>query len=155
MSVVEKEIKRIIESMGLDYIIETMHRSNSVLDRYRRRADKRVKADDGHTLPVGIYIQPERGTLNIAERGSVTDAPSCLVAFADELPFDFKGAEAQEVAERMKDLAEEFIRRVNNSGVLKPIVGNIGYSIAYDSMDANLCVVTITAVIEEAYGRCI
>lgn len=155
MSVVEQEIKRIIESMGLDYIIETMHRSNRVLDRYRRRADKRVKADDGHRLPVGIYIQPERGTLNIAERGNVTDAPSCLIAFADEMPFDFRGEQAQEVAERMKDLAEEFLRKVNESELLKPISGNIGYSISYDSMDANLCVVTITAVIEEQWGRCI
>lgn len=155
MSIVEKEIKRIIEGMGLDYIIETMPRANQVLDRYRRRPDKRVRADDGHSLPVGIYIQPERGTLNIAERGNVTDAPSCLIAFADEMPFDFRGEQAQEVAERMKDLAEEFIRIVNESDELKPIVGNIGYSISYDSMDANLCVVTITAVIEEAWGRCI
>lgn len=155
MSIVEKEIKKIIEGMGLDYIIETMHRANRVLDRYRRRADKRVKAEDGHFLPVGIYIQPERGTLNIAERGSVTDAPSCLIAFADEMPFDFTGEQAQEVAERMKALAEEFLRRVNASDMLMPVVGNIGYRISLDSMDANLCVVEITATIEEAYGRCI
>ena len=155
MSSVEKEIKRIIESMGVDYIIETLPRANQVLDRYKRKANKRVKADDGHTLPVGIYIQPKNGTLNVAERGTVTDAPSCLIAFADEMPFDFTGVQAQEVAERMKTLAEDFVRRVNNSSVLKPIVGNIGYDITYDSLDANLCVVTIRVTIEEAYGRCI
>lgn len=155
MSVVEREIKRIAEGMGLDYIIETLSRANQVLDRYRRRADKRVTAEDGHSLPVCIYLQPERGTLNITERGRVTDAPACLVAFADEMPFDFSGEEAQAVAERMKVLAEDFIRRVNQSALLKPIAGNISYSISYDRLDANLCVVTITAVIEEAVGRCI
>lgn len=152
---VEKRIKAIIEGMGLDYICESWARSNAVLDRYRRRADKRVKADDGHKLPVGIYIQPTSGTLNIAERGTVTDAPSCLVAFADEMPFDYTGRQAQEVAERMKALAEEFLRRVNADEWLKPISGNIAYNIAYDRLDANLCVVTITATIEEAWGRCI
>lgn len=152
---VEQRVKAIIEGMGLDYICESWVRSNTVLDRYRRRADKRVKADDGHTLPVGIYIQPTSGTLNIAEHGVVTDAPSCLVAFADEMPFDHTGREAQDISERMKAYAEEFVRRVNADEWLKPISGNIAYSIGYDKLDTNLCVVTITATIEEAQGRCI
>jgi hypothetical protein len=152
---VEKEIKRIIDGMGLDYIIETLPRANKVLDRYRRRADKRVKADDGHTLPVGIYIQPKNGTLNVSSQGRITDAPSCLISFADEMPFDFKGEEAQEVAERMKALCEEFVREVNSSDVLKPIAGNVAYDIVYDSLDANLCVVTMRVTLEEAYGRCV
>lgn len=152
---VEKSIRGIIEGMGLDYICESWVRANLALDRYRRRADKRVKADDGHRLPVGIYIQPERGTLNITERGSVTDAPSCLVAFADEMPFDYTGAQALEVSERMKALAEEFIRRVNESDELKPITGNIAYKCTYDNYDANLCVVSLETTIEEANGRCV
>ena len=152
---VEQNIKAIIESMGLDYICESWHRANLALDRYQRRANKRVESADGKKLPVGIYIQPKNGTLNVAERGSVTDAPSCLVAFADEMPFDCKGEEAVAIAERLKAMAEEFVRRVRDCEELKPISGNIGYTIAYDSADANLCVVTLTATIEEAYGRCI
>lgn len=152
---VEQSIRRIVESMGLDYITDTMARANVVLDRYQRKADKRVVANDGHRLPVGIYIQPVAGTMNVSEAGRVTDAPSCLVAFADEMPFDYKGEEAQAIAERLKGLAEEFVRRVNDSGELKPIVGNIAYDIAFDSFDCNLCVVSLRTTIEEAMGRCI
>lgn len=152
---VEQNIKAIIESMGLDYICESWHRANLVLDRYQRRANKRVTATDGHKLPVGIYLQPKNGTLNIADRGSVTDAPSCMVCFADEMPFGFTGRQAVEVAERLKAMAEEFVRRVRDCEELKPISGAIAYNIGYDAADANLCVVTLNATIEEAQGRCI
>lgn len=152
---VEQSIKSIIEAMGLDYITDTLARANVVLDRYQRRADKRVVASDGHSLPVGIYIQPVTGSLNVSEAGRLTDAPSCLVAFADEMPFDYRGEEAQAIAERLKGLAEEFIRRVNECEALKPIVGNITYDVGFDSFDCNLCVVTLRTTIEEAMGRCV
>lgn len=152
---VEQSIKAIIEGMGLDYICESWQNANIVLDRFKRKANKRVESSDGCKLPVGIYLQPRSGTMNISEHGMVCDAPSCLVAFADEMPFDYKGEEAIEIAERLKRMAEEFLRRVRECDELRPISGNIGYNITYDRADANLCVVTITAVIEEARGRCI
>lgn len=155
MATVEQNVRSIIEEMGLDYICEPWVRANAALDRYRRRADKRMGADDGHTLPVGIYVQPKGGTMNISEHGIVADAPSCLIGFADEMPFDFKGEEAQAIAERLKSMAEEFVRRANDSGHFKPIVGNISYEISYDSLDANLCIVSLKLNIEEAQGRCI
>lgn len=152
---VEKYVRDIVEGMGLDYLCESYARANVAFDRYKRRANKRVTATDGHRLPACLFVQPAAGTMNVAPRGVVTDAPACLVCFADEMPLDYTGEEAQNVSDRLRAMAEEFVRRVNRSATLKPVTGSVGYRVAFDSMDANLCTVTLSLTLEEAIGRCI
>ena len=99
---VENKVKEIAEAMGLTYLCESWFRANQAFDRFRRQGDRReVTHPDGLTLPACLYVQPVAGFLNFTSQGFVRDAPSCLISFADAMPLDYKGAEAQEIAERL------------------------------------------------------
>ena len=63
-------------------------------------------------------------------------------------------AEAQEIAERLKGLAVRFIVAVNESGFFVPVAGQINYRVAFDKMDANLCIVTLSLTLQEQAGVC-
>ena len=131
---VENKVKEIAEAMGLTYLCESWFRANQAFDRFRRQGESReVTHPDGLTL---------------------RDAPSCLISFADAMPLDYKGAEAQEIAERLKGLAVRFIVAVNESGFFVPVAGQINYRVAFDKMDANLCIVTLSLTLQEQAGVC-
>ena len=136
---VENKVKEIAEAMGLTYLCESWFRANQAFDRFRRQGESReVTHPDGLTLPACLYVQPVAGFLNFTSQGFVRDAPSCLISFADAMPLDYKGADAQEIAERLKGLAVRFIVAVNESGFFVPVAGQINYRVAFDKMDAHL-----------------
>lgn len=90
---VENKVKEIAEAMGLTYLCESWFRANQAFDRFRRQGESReVTHPDGLTLPACLYVQPVAGFLNFTPQGFVRDAPSCLISFADAMPFDYKGA---------------------------------------------------------------
>lgn len=152
---VENKVKEIAEAMGLTYLCESWFRANQAFDRFRRQGENcEVTHPDGLTLPACLYVQPVTGFLNFTPQGFVRDAPSCLISFADAMPFDYKGAEAQEIAERLKGLAVRFIVAVNESGFFVPVDGQINYRVAFDKMDANLCIVTLSLTLQEQAGVC-
>lgn len=153
---IEKKVKEIAEALGLTYLCESWNRANEAFDRFRRQGeDRKIRHPDGLTLPACLYVQPVSGYLNFTSQGFVRDAPSCLVAFADAMPFDYKGAEAQEITERMKALAVRFITAVNESGFFMPVDGQVNYRVAFDKMDANLCIVTLSLTLQEQTGDCL
>ena len=93
---VENKVKEIAEAMGLTYLCESWFRANQAFDRFRRQGESReVTHPDGLTLPACLYVQPVAGFLNFTSQGFVRDAPSCLISFADAMPLDYKGADAQ------------------------------------------------------------
>ena len=152
---VENKVKEIAEAMGLTYLCESWFRANQAFDRFRRQGESReVTHPDGLTLPACLYVQPVAGFLNFTSQGFVRDAPSCLISFADAMPLDYKGADAQEIAERLKGLAVRFIVAVNESGFFVPVAGQINYRVAFDKMDANLCIVTLSLTLQEQAGVC-
>ena len=134
---VENKVKEIAEAMGLTYLCESWFRANQAFDRFRRQGES-----------------PVAGFLNFTSQGFVRDAPSCLISFADAMPLDYKGADAQEIAERLKGLAVRFIVAVNESGFFVPVAGQINYRVAFDKMDANLCIVTLSLTLQEQAGVC-
>lgn len=153
---VENKVKEIAEAMGLTYLCESWHRANQAFDRFRRQgAEREVTHPDGLTLPACLYVQPVSGFLNFTSQGFVRDAPACLISFADAMPFDYKGADVQEIAERLKDLAVQFIIAVNESGFFVPVGGQVNYRVAFDKMDANLCIVTLSLTLQEQAGACL
>lgn len=152
---IEQKVGQIASDMGLSYLCETWSRANVILDKFRRTGEGRtVCAPDGMTLPVCLFIQPVSGRLNLRQ-GQMRDAPECFLSFADAMPFDFTGEQAQEIAERLKGLAIDFIIRANDSRYFEPLTGDIPYKIAFDKLDANLCMVSITPTIKELHGICI
>lgn len=152
---IEQIVRQIVSDMGLSYLCETWPRANAILDKFKRTGeDRAVRAPDGMTLPVCLFVQPVSGRLNLRQ-GQMQDAPECFLSFADAMPFDFTGEQAQEIAERMKALAVEFICRANESRYFEPIEGDISYKIAFDKLDANLCMVSIMPTLKELHGICI
>lgn len=153
---IENKVKVIAESLGLTYLCESWHRANQAFDRFRRQGPEReVTHPDGLTLPACLYVQPVSGYFNFTSQGFARDAPACLIAFADAMPFDYRGADAQEIAERLKALAVQFIVAVNESGYFLPVGGQVNYRVAFDKMDANLCIVTLSLTLQEQTGTCL
>lgn len=153
---IENKVKEIAESLGLTYLCESWHRANQAFDRFRRQGEEReLKHPDGLTLPACLYVQPVSGFFNFTSQGFVRDAPACLIAFADAMPFDYRGADVQEIAERLKALAVQFVVAVNESGYFLPVGGQVNYRVAFDKMDANLCIVTLSLTLQEQTGACL
>lgn len=153
---IEQKIGEIAASLGLSYLCESWCRANEAFDSFRRTGeDKAVRHPGGSTLPACLYVQPVSGGLVFTKLGTVQDAPSCLICFADAMPYDYKGVEAQEIAERMKALAVQFISAVNACGFFAPVSGRVNYRVAFDKMDANLCIVTLDVTLQEQVGSCL
>ena len=154
---IESKVAAIAEEMGLSFICETWTRANVVLDKFRRDTsapNRPVVNRDGLTLPVCLYVQPVAGSLKFTNLGMCKDAPSCSISFADAMPFDYRGDEAQDIADRLKNLAADFVVRCNRSGYFEQISGDVQYQIAFDRMDANLCIVTLRLSLIDAVGVC-
>ena len=152
---IEQRIAEIAREAGLSYMCETWPRANLRFDKFHRDRDGVVKADDGSTLPALLYVQPVSGGLNFTSTGFLKDSPQTLLAFADEMPLDFTGEQAQTIAERLKGIAADFVARMNRSGYFEQIEGRVPYTVAFDRLDANLCIFTITPEVVEAVGECI
>jgi len=122
---VENKVKEIAEAMGLTYLCESWFRANQAFDRFRRQGDRReVTHPDGLTLPACLYVQPVAGFLNFTSQGFVRDAPSCLISFADAMPLDYKGAEAQEIAGKLQNCPVKLSAKAGNGGKLFGAVTN-------------------------------
>lgn len=154
-STIEQRIAQIAREAGLTYMCETWPRANLRFDKFHRQQDGTVKTDDGETLPALLYVQPISGGLNFTPTGYLKDSPQTLLAFADEMPLDFTGEQAQTIAERLKGIAADFVERMNRSGYFEQIEGRVPYQISFDRLDANLCIFTITPEVVETPGTCI
>lgn len=144
---VESKIRSIVESMGVHYVYESWHGSNVEIDKRIRKGVLKY--------PVCINILPVRGEISFRSNGQITDAPNCLIAFGDEIKLDFKPCEIQDKVEALKELGAKFINKVNNGTLFKRLTGPFSYSIAYDSLNANMVLVTFELKLEEIHGICI
>ena len=67
---------------------------------------------------------------------------------------DAPADEVQQVVERMKQLAMQFVVRVNDSGLFEPVSGPMIYTCMFDKLDRNLALVTVELVLREIMGVC-
>ena len=91
------------------------------------------------------------GVLNVTDR-KLRDFPNCMLAFIDKTDFDFDGKENDEVLERCKNLAMEFVLTANASGLFEPVTGDVRYSVLYDKLDVNVTGVVIELQLREKQG---
>lgn len=135
---VEEKIKSVVESMkGVTYMFENWQTANV-------RADK-------IPLPAVLNVLPVSGVFNLGTT-QLKDFPNCMLAFMDKANFDFSGKENDQVIERCKMKAKEFILRLNESGLFKPVYDDIPYSVFYDKLDVNVTGVVIELKLEEVRG---
>ena len=88
---------------------------------------------------------------NVTDR-KLRDFPNCMLAFIDKTDFDFDGKENDEVLERCKNLAMEFVLTANASGLFEPVTGDVRYSVLYDKLDVNVTGVVIELQLREKQG---
>ena len=137
-SSVESKIASVVEKMGnLTYVFDNWHTANFRLDK--------------ESLPAVINVLPVSGVLNVTDR-KLRDFPNCMFAFVDKTDFDFDGKENDEVLERCKNLAMEFVLTANASGLFEPITGDVRYSVLYDKLDVNVTGVVIELQLREKQG---
>lgn len=149
MSYTLTKLAEIAEGMGLPFIVETWSRANLIADYLKRKGGEEPQ------LPFVVAIQPIRGVIAIDQFDQWADVPSVYVGFADRMPLDFKGREAEEIAERLKALAVKFIARVNNSGYFTPVSGEVSYDVSFDRLDANLLIFSMELPLRPVVGACL
>jgi hypothetical protein len=106
---------------------------------------------DSTALPAMLNVLPASGVMKFGQQ-QIKDYPNCLFAFMDKVDFDFEGEESDSVVERCKAYAQEFIMRINKSGLFEPVYGEIPYSIFYDKLDVNVAGITIEVQLKEVKG---
>lgn len=137
-SSVERKIASVVETMGnLTYVFDNWHTANFRLDK--------------ESLPAVINVLPVSGVMNVTDR-KLRDFPNCMLAFVDKADFDFDGKDNDEILERCKNLAMEFILTANASGLFEPISGDVRYSVLYDKLDVNVTGVVIELQLMEKQG---
>lgn len=135
---IEDKIRLVASEMKcVQYIFENWQTANVKLDSM--------------ALPAMLNVLPASGVMKFGQQ-QIKDYPNCLFAFMDKVDLDFDGEEANVVVERCKAYAQEFIMRVNKSGLFEPVYGEIPYSIFYDRLDVNVAGVTIEVQLKETKG---
>lgn len=134
---VAEKVRAIAKKMnGIGYLFENWHTANVRID--------------SKMLPVMLNVLPVTGTIRVDSQ--LRDYPNCLFAFMDKVELDANGDDANSVVERCKAYAEEFILRLNQSGMFEPISGEVRYSVFYDRLDVNVAGVTIEVTLRERSG---
>ena len=102
-------------------------------------------------LPASINLLPISGKFVIS-RTQLRDSPNCMIAFADKAKFDFDGVENDEVIERCKGYAVQFIRELNRSELFEWVSDEVPYSVFYDKLDVNVTGIVIELKLKEVQG---
>lgn len=135
---VERKVASIVKKMeGITYLYDNWATANVRLDEIN--------------MPAVINVLPVSGKFSMS-RTQIKDCPNCMLAFADLSELDFDGVENDEIIERCKGYAMQFIKMLNHSGLFEEISGNIPYSVFYDKLDANITGVAIELQLKEIKG---
>lgn len=135
---VESKIKSIVEQMeGVTYIFENWATANERLDNI--------------AMPAVLNVLPASGHFNLGKT-QLKDYPFCMIAFIDKSDLDFDGTENDGIIERCKNLAKEFLLRLNASDLFEHVDEDIPYSVIYDKLDVNVTGIVIEAQLKETRG---
>ena len=134
---VERKIASVAEKLGITYLYENWGTANVRLDKLE--------------LPAIINLLPASGRFVIGKT-QLRDRPNCMIAFADKTKFDFDGVENDEIIERCKAYAVQFIRELNRSGMFEFVSDEVPYSVFYDKLNVNVTGVVIELSLKEVQG---
>ncbi|WP_321479761.1 hypothetical protein [uncultured Bacteroides sp.] len=137
---VEQKIKSVADKMpSFTYVYEDWTRADVRLERL--------------SLPAIINLLPVSGSLSL-KKDQFRDAPNCMLVFVDKVQRDANGSDNEEVFERMKFAAMEFVTRLNQSGLFDPIEGDIPYSVILERLSPVLTGISVSFKLKEVTGVC-
>ena len=109
------------------------------------------QAVDRTPLPCIAHVLPIGGTMTL-RNGRLYDRESVTVAFLDKVTRDANGDDQRIVFERMKDVAIDFVRRMNESGYFSS-VQTWAYNVIYNPLSSIVTGVMLTLDVE-GNGTC-
>ena len=105
-------------------------------------------------LPCVMNITPPSGRL-VQGKVGWRDEGDCIIGFAKKMDFDHDGTETDEsMVQPCKEAAVQFLTAAGQSGLFMPIPEEITYSVIFDHLDCNVCVVAIQVRLQEREGYC-
>lgn len=138
MNTIEQKIRIIAEKMGnVNYLYDGWGLIN-------------LRADQTPT-PIMVNVLPVAGAFHLNGR-RITESEECLIGFLDKTDFDFDGVKNNEVIERCKKLALEFLMTLNESGLFETVSGDVSFGIEYNLLDVNMTGVVLSLRLEEKEG---
>lgn len=135
-SIVLKIKKSIIDTVKLPFFYGNNTKLNEVLD----------DADFSGGGVVYLYM------IGDSDIEDGIESMIAAIAFVDLTDFDFDTLENDDIQERMKNLAFEWIMTTNKDNILQ--IENVRMQRVYDEYDVNLTGVVIRATITEKEGVC-
>lgn len=136
---IQEHIKSIAQQMGIAYIYHNWTSVNQVVGTSK--------------LPVMINVLPVSGSFSVGYE--LTESDNCMIAFLDKTECDFDAEQNDQVVERMKALAKDFLLRLNKVDSIENLsLDNVPYSVVYDKLDENLTGVILELRIGESEGTC-
>lgn len=136
---IQEHIKSIAQQMGIAYIYHNWTSVNQAVSTSK--------------LPVMINVLPVSGSFSVGYE--LIERTNCMVAFLDKTDYDFDAEQNDQVVERMKALAKEFLLRLNKvEGIENISLDDVAYSVVYDKLDENLTGVILDLRISESEGTC-
>lgn len=136
---IQQHIKSIAQQMGIAYIYHNWTSVNQAVSTSQ--------------LPVMINVLPVSGSFSVGYE--LTESANCMIAFLDKAEYDFDAEQNDQVVERMKTLAKDFLLRLNKvEGIENLSLADVSYSVAYDKLDENLTGIILELRISESEGTC-
>lgn len=127
----------------MPYVFGSMAQANQMLD-------KMVRASSSY--PICVHLQSVDGTMlsyPMAHREE-----SVIIGYADRIAFDFDPEAVEAQAADLKREGLALLSRINEGGYFEPVT-EATYTVAFDSMDANLVIVLMSFRLREAAGECL
>lgn len=136
---VEEKIRIVVERMErLTYVFEDLTGANLKLD--------------SSALPAFVNVMPLTGSIRITPT-QIKDFPNCSFWFVDKVRMDEDADGIQDVVERCKDYAYEFLLLLNRSRFFEPVENtDVSLQVVTGDFDANVCGVTISLQLRERTG---
>lgn len=151
---IERRIASIAQKMGIGYLRETWARANFRFDNCRWVGEKPDEEYVPDQLPCLLNVQDITGSFVFEKFGAVREQPNLLLAFCDTMPFDFTWEQAEEISDRLKDLAVRFVRQMGESGFFEVLPDSVSYAVTFGRFDSCLCVCYLSMTVKDLTGEC-
>lgn len=134
-----EKLKEVADSLGVSFVFQDWTTANVEIDQT--------------SLPAVVYVLPASGSLAF-KSGFIRDNQNGMLAFLDKVILDAEGVDNDNVVDRMKRLAMQYIVRLNATGYFETLDGVLPYRTIYSELNANVSGISFEVALKEVVGIC-
>lgn len=135
----QDKLREVAESLGVSFVFQDWTTANIEIDKT--------------PLPAVTYILPTSGSLNF-KSGFIKDSQNGMLAFLDKVVLDGNGVDNDNVVDRMKRLAMQYIVKLNATGYFEMLSGVLAYKTIYSELNSNVSGIAFEVTLKEVKGIC-